>query len=281
MAIGRVVVPDELEIGHLRDGKPARHVADQLDPVRAEVEQVGGEQASRHEHERAGHRRRQATQTEDHRERGDADEQRRRLHVTERAQPRRELAPRVVTLGGRAGELRQLPDDHVDGGSRQEARDHRLRQEAGDPSHPQEREQQEQQPGRERDRRDQLRRLLAGQAGHDHRASRHGRERRARPRRDVPRGAEERVDDAAGGGRVQPVLQRHPGDARVPEVLRHDQGRDRDPGGDVAAQPPTLVARQPVGPPAARGRDPAPGGHALTHRARRRCAPSAGAGLSR
>ena len=195
MRDGRVVVADEREVGHLRGGKPARHVADQRDPVCAEVEQVRGEQAARHQHERAGHRRRQAAQAEDHRERGDADEHRRPVHVAERAQPRPELAPGVVTLRGRAGELRQLADDHVDGGSGEEPRDDRLREEAGDPSHPQERQQQEQQPGRERDRRDQLRRLLPGQPGHDHRASRHRRERRARPRRDVPGGAEERVED--------------------------------------------------------------------------------------
>ena len=56
---GRVVVRDQPEIGQLRGRKPARHVADQRDPVRAEVEQRRGEQAAGHEHERARHRGRQ------------------------------------------------------------------------------------------------------------------------------------------------------------------------------------------------------------------------------
>ena len=73
---------------------------------------------------------REPAQAEDDAERGDADEHRRPVHVAERPQPGRELAPRVVALGRRAGELRQLPDDDVDGGSGEEARDHRLREEA-------------------------------------------------------------------------------------------------------------------------------------------------------
>ena len=96
-----------------------------------------------------------------------------------------------------------------------------------------------------RDRRDELGRLVAREPGDDDRAARHRGERGARPGRDLARGAEERVDDRAGRGRVEPVLQRDAGDPRVAEVLRHDQRRDGDPGREVAAQPPPLVARQP------------------------------------
>ena len=167
---GCVVVPDEAEIGHLRDGKPARHVADKRHPVRAEIEQRRGQQSACHEHQRSRNRGRQTTQSKDHSERRNANEQGRPVDVTERPQPRPELAPRVVPLGGRPGELGHLADDHVDRRPRQESRDHRLRQEARDPPQPQEREQQEQQPGRQRDRRDQLRRLLPAEAGHHHRA---------------------------------------------------------------------------------------------------------------
>ena len=100
--------------------------------------------------------------------------------------------------------------------------------------------------GDERDRRDELRRVLAAEPGREHRAARDRRERRARAGRDLPRRAEERVDDRARRRGVQAVLERDPGDARVAEVLRHDQRRDGDPRGQVAAQPPPVVAGQPL-----------------------------------
>ena len=115
-----------------------------------------GQQPACHEHQRTGNRGRQATQSEDHRERRDAHEQGRPVRVAKRSQPRPELAPRVVTLGRRPGQLGQLADDDVDRRPREEPGDHRLRQEARDPPHPQEREQQEQQSRGQRDRRDEL-----------------------------------------------------------------------------------------------------------------------------
>ncbi len=99
--------------------------------------------------------------------------------------------------------------------------------------------------GRERDRGNQLRRLLAAELGEQNRATRHGRERRARSGGNLARRAEERIDDRAGGRGVQPVLQRYACDAGVPEVLRDDQRRDGDASRQIPAQPPTLVARQP------------------------------------
>ncbi len=83
--------------------------------------------------------------------------------------------------------------------------------------------------------------------GHQHRAPGHRSERRARPRRDLPRRAEERVDDRAGCRRVEPVLDRHPGDAGVTEVLRHDERGDRDPGCQITAKPASVIPGQPVG----------------------------------
>ena len=64
------------------------------------------------------------------------------------------------------------------------------------------------------------------------------------PHRDLPAGAEDRVEDRAGGRGIQAVLQRDPGDARVPEVLRNDQGRDGDPGDQIAAQPRAVVGAE-------------------------------------
>ena len=98
----------------------------------------------------------------------------------------------------------------------------------------------------ERDRRDELGGLRAADAGEEHGSARDRRERRARPRRDVPRRAEQRVDDRAGRRRVEPVLHRHARDARVAEILRDDHRRHREPGEHVAAQHRPVVARQPV-----------------------------------
>ena len=83
-----------------------------------------------HEHERARHRGREEAQAEDHRQRQHADEQRRPVHVAERADPGPELPPRVVPLGVGPGQLRQLADHDVDGGAGEEAGDDGLGEEA-------------------------------------------------------------------------------------------------------------------------------------------------------
>ena len=67
----------------------------------------------------AGARKREA---EDQPQGEHADEHRRPVHVAERADPRPELAPRVVPLRIGSGDLGQLADHHVDGGARQETR---------------------------------------------------------------------------------------------------------------------------------------------------------------
>ncbi len=168
------------------------------------------------------------------------------VHVAERLEPRPELAPGAVAARGRASELRQLADHDVDGGAREESRDHRLRQELGDPPEPEDREQHEQEPGRERDRRHELGGIASTELRHEHRAAGHGSEGRARAGRDVPRRAEERIDDRARRCRIEPVLQRHARDPGVAEVLRHDQRRHRDARDDVAAEEAPVVPRQPA-----------------------------------
>ena len=121
-----------------------------------------------------------------------------------------------------------------------------LRQEPRQPAQPEDSDQQEERPGGERDRGHQLGRVVPGHAGQQDRAAGHGRERRAGTGRDVPRRAEQRVDDRAGGRRVEPILHRYTGDARVAEVLGHDHRRDRDAGDDVAAQPRAVVRARPA-----------------------------------
>ena len=86
--------------------------------------------------------------------------------------------------------------------------------------------------------------LLFGDAGGEHGTRGHRGQPRAGPHRDLPAGAEDRVQDRAGRGRVQAVLQRDPGDAGVAQVLRNDQGRDGDAGDQVAAQPGAVVGAE-------------------------------------
>ena len=83
----RGVVADEREVRDLGGREPARHLADQRDAVRAEIEQRRGEQPARDEDERAGHRRRHPPQPEDHGERADADQQRRPVRRRRASRP--------------------------------------------------------------------------------------------------------------------------------------------------------------------------------------------------
>ncbi len=81
------------------------------------------------------------------------------LRAPKTADPRSELLPRVHAVGGGSGELGQFADDDVDGGAGKEAGHDRPGEEARKPSELQDRHQQEQGTGRDRDRRDELRRV--------------------------------------------------------------------------------------------------------------------------
>ena len=107
----RVVLLEDVDAGQRRRGQAARHVADERDAVRAEVEQPRREQPADDEHERARARRREEAQAEDHRERQRAPTSSVvQLMSPSAADPRRELAPGVVAASRRAGQLRQLAD---------------------------------------------------------------------------------------------------------------------------------------------------------------------------
>ena len=64
---GRVVLLEDVEPGQRRRRQAARHVPDERDTVRAEVEQPRGQQARDDEHEGARHARREEAQAEDER----------------------------------------------------------------------------------------------------------------------------------------------------------------------------------------------------------------------
>ena len=114
-----------------------------------------------------------------------ADDQRRQAEVAQAPNPRRELLPGVHTVGGRSRELGQLADDHVDRGTGKEPGHDGQREEARKPAELEGGDQQEQGTGQDRDRRHQLRRVGAAEAGQEDRAAGNGRQRRAGPGRDV------------------------------------------------------------------------------------------------
>ncbi len=131
--------------GQLGRGQSARHVADERDAVCAEVEQRRREQAARDEHERAGHAPAPADAGRGSRASAAAPTSTVvQCIVVERAQPRRELAPRAVPSADVPVSFGSSPMTTSTAAPGQEARDHRLREEARDPAHPQQREQQEQ-----------------------------------------------------------------------------------------------------------------------------------------
>ena len=99
-------------------------------------------------------------------------------------------------------------------------------------------------PGHERDPGDERRRLRTREADGEDRARGDGGQPGAGAGRDLPAGAEDRVEDRPGRSGVQTVLQRDARDPRVPEVLRDDQRRDGDARGHVGPQPPTVVGAQ-------------------------------------
>src|SRR4029453_17199093 len=82
----------------------------------------------------------------------------------------------------------------------------------------------------------------------------------ARSGRDLPAGAQDRVEDRAGGRRIETVLQRDPRDPGIAEVLGNDEGSDRDPGDEITPEPTTVI-----------GADPPENRHETPSVPRRRC----------
>jgi hypothetical protein len=121
----REVVLEHVERRKRRRGKPAGHMSDERHSVRTEVEQVGREQPADDEDERAGDTRREKAEPQDDPERDGSDDEGRPADVPEAAEPRGELCPRALARGRRPGQLGQLSDDDVDGGSGEETGDDR------------------------------------------------------------------------------------------------------------------------------------------------------------
>ena len=89
----RSVILEDVGARELGSGEPARHVPDEGDPMRAEIEHGRRDEPGDDEHERARDRRREEADAEDQRQRGEPHGERQPVDVVERLQPRPELAP--------------------------------------------------------------------------------------------------------------------------------------------------------------------------------------------
>src|SRR3954454_22088285 len=221
-------------------------MTDERDSMVAEVEQPGREKAGDDEDERTGRARREEPQPQNQSERQQTDEERRPADLPEAPDPRGQLLPGVVSGGGRAGQLRQLADDDVDGCAGEEPRDDCAGEEPREPAELQDREEEEQPARHERDGGDELSGVRATDAGGEDRSTCDRGERGARPRRDVPRRAEDRVHDRSGCSRVEAVLYGNARDPGVAEILRDDHRCNCETREDVPAKPGAVVARDPV-----------------------------------
>ena len=164
-----------------------------------------------------------------------ADDQRGHTGPSEGAEPRAQLLERIRTGGTRARQLGKLADDHVDGRTEEESGHHGTREELSDPPHLEHGENQEQDTGGERDgSHEGCHVCCPGNLGGHDGACRHCRQSRTRPGRDLAASPEDRVEDRAGRGGVETVLQRDSRYARITEVLRNNQCGHGDPGDQIS-----------------------------------------------
>ncbi len=89
--------------------------------------------------------------------------------------------------------------------------------------------------------------LLGRHLGGHHGAGGDGGERGTRSGRDLTRRPEHGIEQRTRRCRVEPVLDRDQGDARIPERLRNDERRNGDAGDDIEPEVGSAVPGQPLG----------------------------------
>ena len=256
------VVADEVEAGSSGAGNPLGTSPTSATPWAPRSNTREAEDPRGDEHQRAGDGGGQEAQAEDQPQRDHPDDHRRPVHVAERADPRPELAPRVVALRVGAGELGSSPITTSTAAPARKPVITALERKRA--IHPSRSSANTRYSSPEAS-------VIAATSSAASASARPVARTAPPPRRpatswvrgDLARRAEERVDDRARGRRVEAVLQRHSGDPGVAEILRDDQRGDGDPGGDVAPQPPALVGTQPL-------EDGKPDGHGPHHLPRAR-----------
>ena len=193
------------------------------------------------------HLRREGPEREDQRQRHDADDQRRQTGVVELAHQLRELAEEAGAAALDSEQLRELADGDDQGEAGHEAGQHRAREEVGDEPGAREaggEQQRADEQGEQRREGDEAAAVAEGERRDGGRRVR--RDRRARPDRQLPAGAQDGVGEQRRQRGEEPGLGRHTGERGVRHALRHEHGPHRRRRDQVRAQPAALVVRQPV-----------------------------------
>ena len=160
----------------------------------------------------------QARAAEEHRERGEADDQGEAVEAAEVAHQQGDPLEDAAGGGGQTGQGGDLADDDEHDQARHEPGDDRLAEELRHPAEAEQADGGEHEACRDREHRGQLHRELgvaAAQGAHDRAGEhRHGGD---RPDEEQPRGAEQRVGEQGRRQGVEADLHRHPGDDGVAE----------------------------------------------------------------
>ena len=156
-----------------------------------------------------------------------------------------ELLEEVALLLLDAEQLGHLADDDGQGEADDEALEHRLGDEVGEEPEAQQSGAEGEHAGHQGEHAGERRDVVGAarrQVGDRRRGQRRGR--RHRPDDEVARAAERGVEDQRRRRGVEADDRRHAGDRGVGERLGHEHRPDGEPGDEVAAQPPTVVAGQ-------------------------------------
>ena len=244
---GDVEVVREPDVGNAERRQPALDGAHDREPVLIEVEQVHGEDAAQHGDERAGHGGRLLLEPDDDDQGREADEERDPTRPAEVAQQGPELLEEVALALLDPEQLRDLADDDREREPDDEPLHHGLGDEAREEPQTEEPGGQRQDADGERHRDRQLD-VGVGPSGGEiaHGRGRQRGRRRHRSHDQLPGAAERRVQEQRTGCRIEADDRRDARDRGVRERFGHEHCPDRQPGDDVAAQPPAVVPGHPA-----------------------------------
>ena len=237
----------EVDVGQMGQRQAARDRAHHGDPVGAQVKDRRGDDAEYKDGERRRHPG-PAPQDEQQRQ-GHGAHQRR--HQARAAQVGEVCPDRPEEVGVarhvQPQELGHLAGDDGEREAGDVARDHRARQERRDEPQPRDAGEQAERADEHGHRGHEGGRLggAGGAVGGHHRRGHDGGGRGGRTG-ELARGAEDRVDDEGGQGRVQAGLGRHAGDLRVGHALGQQQADHGEGGDGVVAQPAPLIPGGPL-----------------------------------
>ena len=224
-------------------GNPFGSDPDGRDPLGRKVEDAGHDGRADHRHEHRRHLFRHTGQGQQDGQRGETDQQSRRIRLVETRYERLRLVDEAVGVRREAEQLGQLPDEDGDRQAVHVADLDLLGEQVGDEAELADTESdldRADHQGHHPGERDRGRRI----AGHEQR--RDGREdqrrhRGVRPEHEDARRTQARVPDEAGDRRIEAGDRRQPGELGVRHALRHQDRREDKPGDEIRPQPGSTV----------------------------------------